>query len=159
MPMTAKQQQKHPAVYFAIIRDGCFSTGCVKPQRIATQISGFLCSHMIQILLSTLEGQTELMVCRYSATFGQTTPSDSGGGSGLFGGGGGLFGGLGGKPSAENANKNVFGGTFGGGQAAPVSGEFYEWKHSDDAGALRGEGAFPVLLKGLFCFVGEGNLK
>ncbi|XP_067662377.1 nuclear pore complex protein Nup214-like isoform X2 [Haliotis asinina] len=52
-----------------------------------------------------------------SSVFGQstTTTTTSSEGS-LFGGGGGggLFGGLGGKPSADKANKNVFGGgTFG----------------------------------------------
>ncbi|XP_013420263.1 nuclear pore complex protein Nup214 isoform X2 [Lingula anatina] len=47
------------------------------------------------------------------------TPSASEAPGGLFGGGGGLFGGLGGKPSKENASKNVFGGT--GFQAAPAS--------------------------------------
>ena len=41
--------------------------------------------------------------------------------SSLFGGGGGLFGGLGGKPSAENANKNVFGGTFNTGNTGTAS--------------------------------------
>ena len=50
--------------------------------------------------------------------FGQTSTPSSGGA--FAGGGGGMFSGLGGKPSAENANKNVFGASqaFGGNQQA-----------------------------------------
>ena len=46
--------------------------------------------------------------------------SESGGG--LFGGGG--LSGLGGKPSAENANKNVFGGSATFGESSANSGKY-----------------------------------
>ena len=67
-----------------------------------------------------------------SAFGGGSTPANnqngSGGGGSVFGGGGGgLFSGLGGKPSAENANKNVFGtGTFGTPSGQQNTGMSYE---------------------------------
>ena len=58
-----------------------------------------------------------LVLCLCSGSvFGDQAASTTEGGGGLF------FGGLGGKPSEENAGKNVFGGTqFGGGQNTQAS--------------------------------------
>ena len=56
----------------------------------------------------------------HSPAFGSANnaaPTTTSSGSGLFGGGSGMFAGLGGKPSAENANKNVFGSTAFGSQS------------------------------------------